>query len=134
MADFEKPSKPWRDLTVEQRLEYVAKVVGSVGGTEAAKAPAAVVESAATKDKGDWRIYYQYQLVEQDAVFTPVVQDEFILATNFKGHVFGAKYQLTKQIQLHTWALVAQRDQPIAALGQTDQSQWKIRGDFLVNF
>ncbi len=87
-----------------------------------------------TKDKGDWRVYYQYQLVEQDAVLSAVSQDEFLFSTNFKGHVFGAQYQLTKQIRLHTWALVAQRDEPIAALGQTDQAQWKIRGDFLVRF
>lgn len=53
MADFERPPKPWRDLTIEERRAYVAKVVGTVGGTEATAAPVAVVESTAEKDKGD---------------------------------------------------------------------------------
>jgi hypothetical protein len=87
-----------------------------------------------TGDEGDWRFYYQYQVVEQDAVLSAVSQDEFLFSTNFKGHVFGTQYQLTKKIQLHLWALAAERDKPVAVLGQNDQTQWKIRGDVVVRF
>jgi hypothetical protein len=87
-----------------------------------------------TGDEGDWRFYYQYQVVEQDAVLSAVSQDEFLFGTNFKGHVFGSQYQLKKNIQLHLWALAAERDEPIMALGQNDQTQWKIRGDIVIKF
>lgn len=111
--------------------EYIKNFEANIANDQGWAVGAAL---GATKDKGDWRVYYQYQLVEQDAVLSAVAQDEFLFKTNFRGHVFGAQYQLTKQIQLHTWALVAERDEPIAALGQTGQSQWKLRGDFLVRF
>ena len=39
--------------------------------------------------KGDWNAYYQYQRVQQEAVFSPVAQDDFQQSTNFQGHVFG---------------------------------------------
>ena len=111
--------------------EYIKNFEANIAGDEGWAVGAALGD---TKDRGDWRIYYQYQLVEQDAVFTPFVQDEFLFATNFKGHVFGAKYQLTQQIQLHARALAAERLEPRIAIGETDQTQWKIRGDFLVRF
>jgi hypothetical protein len=34
---------------------------------------------------GDWRVFYQYQAVEQESVFSAFAQDDFLLATNFKG-------------------------------------------------
>ena len=118
-----------KPLTIS--AEYIKNFEANIAGDQGW---AVGVALGATRDKGDWRVYYQYQVVEQDAVLSAVSQDEFLFSTNFKGHVFGAQYQLTKQIQLHTWALVAERDVPIAVLGQTDQSQWKLRGDFLVRF
>ncbi len=111
--------------------EYIKNFEANIAGDQGWAVGAAL---GATKDKGDWRIYYNYQVVEQDAVLSTFSQDEFLFSTNFKGHVFGVKYQLSKEIQLHTWALVAERDVPDATLGQTDQSQWKLRGDFLVRF
>ncbi len=85
-----------------------------------------------TKKKGDWRVYYQYQLVEQDAVFSAFVQDDFLFATNHRSHVFGGKYQFTDSIQLHLWALISERD--TLALGQSDREQWRTRADLNIKF
>ena len=38
---------------------------------------------------GCWNLYYQFQTVEQDAVFSPFAGDDFILQTNHQSHVFG---------------------------------------------
>ena len=88
-----------------------------------------------TKSKGDWKFYYQWQVIEQDAVFTPVAGDDFILQTNQRGHVAGIQYQATDDINLHLWTLVSARDH----LGTTtttdsDEDQWRFRFDVNIRF
>lgn len=88
-----------------------------------------------TSKKGDWKFYYQWQVVEQDAVFTPVAGDDFPLQTNFRGHVGGIYYLLTDDINLHLWTLIAARDH----LGSTpttdsDEDQWRFRLDLNIRF
>ncbi len=39
------------------------------------------------QNHGDWRVYYQWQVIQQDAVFTPFAQDDFLFATNHRSHV-----------------------------------------------
>ncbi|PCJ64249.1 MAG: hypothetical protein COA73_04110 [Candidatus Hydrogenedentota bacterium] len=87
-----------------------------------------------TKKKGDWKVYYQWQKVEQDAVFSLVSQDDFLVTTNFSGHVTGTRYQFTDTIQLHLWALISQRGIPDKTAGQTRQSQWRLRSDVNIKF
>jgi Putative porin len=87
-----------------------------------------------TKKRRDWKIYYQWQKIEQDAVFSLVSQDDFLWTTNFSGHVTGAKYQITDSIQLHLWALISQRDNPDRMAGQTRQTQWRLRSDVNIKF
>lgn len=66
-------------------------------------------------DEGSWRLYYQYQRIQQDAVFSPFVQDDFLRQTNFKGHVFGFAYAFHKKISLHGWGLL---DKPEGGTGE----------------
>jgi hypothetical protein len=88
-----------------------------------------------TQKKGDWKFYYQYQLVEQDAVFTPVAGDDFILQTNFSGHVGGIWYMVTDDINLHLWTLIAAReDLGTSATTDSDQDQWRFRLDLNIRF
>jgi len=79
-------------------------------------------------------VYYQWQKVEQDAVFSLVSQDDFLVTTNFSGHVTGTRYQFTDTIQLHLWALISQRGIPDKTAGQTRQSQWRLRSDVNIKF
>jgi hypothetical protein len=88
-----------------------------------------------TSKKGDWKFYYQYQVVEQDAVFTPVCQDDFILQTNFRGHVGGIYYLISDDMNLHLWTLICARED----LGSTpttdsDADQWRFRLDLNIRF
>lgn len=109
--------------------EYIENF-GGEGGEDSGWAAGFAVGS--TKQKGDWRIYYQYQSIEQDAVFSAFAQDDFLFATNHRSHVFGGKYQFTDSIQLHLWALISERD--TLALGQSDKDQWRTRADLNVKF
>lgn len=62
------------------------------------------------KEQRDWRIYYQYQLVQQDAVFSPFAQDDFLRQTNFKGHAGGVAVAVYKNADLHAWGLIDKLD------------------------
>jgi hypothetical protein len=80
--------------------------------------------------KGDWRAYYQWQVVEQDAVFSPFSQDDFLFATNHRSHILGLNYKLSDNIGLHLWGLVSARDETLASPGSdSDGEQWRIRLD-----
>ena len=43
------------------------------------------------KKQGGWKLYYQWQVVEEDAVFSAYAQDDFLFQTNHESHVFGGK-------------------------------------------
>jgi hypothetical protein len=82
------------------------------------------------REEGDVRLYYQWQVVEQDAVFSPFAQDDFLFATHHRSHAFGVNYQLADGIGLHLWALVSA---PEESEGD-DSDGWRLRLDLNVKF
>ncbi len=70
---------------------------------------------------GDMRWYYQFQYIQQDAVFSPFVQDDFLRQTNFMGHVFGLAYAFHKKVSLHVWGLLDS-----AITGGAGQSRFRL--------
>jgi hypothetical protein len=88
-----------------------------------------------TSKKGDWKFYYQWQVVEQDAVFTPVAGDDFLLQSNFRGHVGGIWYMITEDINLHLWTLISSREH-LGTSATTDSSddQFRFRVDLNLRF
>ena len=89
------------------------------------------------KVKGSWRAYYQYQEIEQDAVFSPFAQDDFLLRTNHRSHVAGCTYKFAEKAAVNLWALVSARDkiEPGALpTADSDASQWRIRADINIKF
>ncbi|MEE9295826.1 MAG: putative porin [Phycisphaerae bacterium] len=88
-----------------------------------------------TRKTRDWRVYYQFHYIERDAILSAVSQDDFTLATNFRGHVFGAQYKLSDSVVLHLWALLAERLSSDAfLLGKSGDDQWRFRLDFNIRF
>ncbi len=88
-----------------------------------------------TRKRGDWRLYYQWQVVEQDSVFSPVSQDDFLFGTNHRSHVFGVNYQLVDKIGLHLWALASELDATSpGASPNSDENQWRLRLDLNFKF
>ncbi len=85
-----------------------------------------------TKSVGDWFLYYQYERIEQEAVFAAMVNDDFPLASNFTGHVVGLKYQAAKFAQIHLWALNG--DQLHRFPGAQNREDWTLRADLNVKF
>jgi competence protein ComGC len=85
-----------------------------------------------TKRTHDWRVYYQFQLIEQDSIFTPFSQDDFQIATNFWGHVAGIQYKIMKNMDVHIWVLLTKPDQIFGDL--TDETNFRGRVDLTVSF
>ncbi len=84
------------------------------------------------RESGDTRLYYQWQTVEQDAVFSPFAQDDFLFTTNHRSHLLGCNYQLTDKIGLNLWGLVSRIEDAAGALN--DDDQWRVRLDLNVKF
>ncbi len=83
----------------------------------------------------DWQAYYQWQVVEQEAVFSPYVQDDFLLGSNHRSHIFGIKLQAIENAQLHLWGLVSSRDKRSPTPGRTSgNDQWRVRLDINFSF
>ncbi len=81
--------------------------------------------------KGDWKAWYQFQHVEQEAVFSAFAQDDFLLGTNARTHAGGVKYKIGDKIELHLWAMASARDEisPAVPTADSDSSQWRLRLD-----
>lgn len=80
------------------------------------------------KKKNQWKIYYQYHKIYQDAVFTPYAQDDALSKSNSIGHIFGLAYNFHRLISIHAWGLL---DSPIE--GETG-NQSRIRVELNVKF
>lgn len=96
---------------------------------------AAGVSVGKTRDRGDWRLYYQWQRVEQDAVLSYVAADDFLFPSNYRGHVFGVNYQWMEKVGLHLWALASERLETSATpTTDSDDDQWRVRFDINIRF
>lgn len=74
----------------------------------------------------DWRLFYQFQRVERDAVFAAFAQDDFVMPSNFKGHVFGGDYGLTDRVSVRAWGLVTSMINTPAGFSDDDQVRMRI--------
>ncbi len=128
-------SLTWNGLAVPVTIagEYLWNL--DANGTED-QGWAAGVAVGSTKVQGDWRCYYQYQVVEQDATFAAFAQDDFLLATNHCSHLFGIQYQLFDQVGLRVWGLISSREgtTPGIATADSDKGQWRVRLDLNIRF
>jgi hypothetical protein len=82
-----------------------------------------------TKAKGDFKVYYNFQSVEQDSVFSAFAQDDFLASTNFQGHLFGVTYRLLDKTDLNLWGLLSKRDHP-----EGEGFQTRLRADLNLSF
>ena len=84
---------------------------------------------------GDYRLFYQYNEIEQDAVLANFAQDDFLMVSNHESHVFGVDYKWSKRVKPRLWALVSSRDQLGAtATTDSDKEQWRLRADLNISF
>lgn len=92
------------------------------------------------RKRGDWKFYYTWNKVEQESVLTPVAQDDWQRATNFRGHWFGADYYVRNNIELRLWILGDRPILPINSQSQIDlvngsrQQEWRGRIDLTVYY
>ena len=84
-----------------------------------------------SRKRGAWKVYYTWNEVRQESVFTPVVQDDFQLASNFRGHWAGLDWFVWDEVELRLWVLSSQ---PIQPVGGSRQTQWRFRIDLTTYF
>ena len=84
------------------------------------------------RERGDLRAYYQWQLVEQDAVFSPFAQDDFLRTTNHRSHVMGLQYVVDAGTVLHLWGLMSTPDRDLDENDGSDS--WRLRLDLDLKF
>ncbi len=89
------------------------------------------VPSTLTGKPRDWLAYYQWQVIEQDSVFSVVAQDDLLFATNHRSHVAGVRYRALKGLEAHLWGLVSKPD---VDMNGSDQYQWRLRLDINTKF
>jgi hypothetical protein len=82
--------------------------------------------------QGDFRVYYQWQAIEQDAVLSLFAQDDFLRATNYRGHLAGVMVQLLDAVGLHLWFLVTHAEDRAPPVGS--HHEWRLRADLNVKF
>lgn len=88
-----------------------------------------------TKSRGDWKLDYQWQVIQQDAVFSAFANDDFLLTTNQKGHLVSLNYQIWDAVGVRTWALISHRLHTTdAPTSNSDSAQWRVRLDINVSF
>ncbi len=63
-----------------------------------------------TQEPGDFKVYYQYQQVKHDAVFSAFAQDDFPVQTDFKGHLFGITWLFLEKTNLNLWGMLWKKD------------------------
>ncbi|MAE97353.1 MAG: hypothetical protein CL910_22110 [Deltaproteobacteria bacterium] len=81
---------------------------------------------------GDWKVWYQFQNISREALFSGFAQDDFLMATNYSGHVAAVDYGLAKGISLRAWGLVSR---PIDRLGgRFDDDEVQVRVDLNAKF
>lgn len=83
-----------------------------------------------TFDSGD-KVFYQFQNIEQDAIFSPVAQDDLLRTTNHSSHVFGWDRKLTEAMSLRVWALASELEED---MGLNDDTEYRIRVDLNLRF
>lgn len=73
---------------------------------------------ALTKTKHG-KFYYQYQVLEQDAVYANFAQDDFLYPTNHATHLVGWKKKLANGMLFHVWGMASKLDESFGAPNET---------------
>ncbi len=84
-----------------------------------------------SSNQGDWEIYYAWNSVEQESVFSPVGQDDFLRSTNFRGQMFGWRRFFWDDAPVRISFL---SNKPIIPIAGSTESEWRARIDLTANF
>jgi hypothetical protein len=109
-------------------LEFKFQWINNLGATDNNLAFAAGISYGDLKSRNQWKIFYQYHHIQQDAIFTPFAQDDALANSNTKGHVLGMAYNFHRAISLQAWGLFD------TALDEEAQSQSRYRLDLNIKF
>ncbi len=95
------------EIPLRASAEYVVNASAAEGFDDNTIAVGATAGSLG--DPGDWMVEYSYQDVGQESVFSAVVQDDFLDATNFQGHFAGVSLQYLSFARARLWTIWSRR-------------------------
>ncbi len=81
---------------------------------------------------GDWRLFYQYYELDEDAFFSVVAGDDTLRTTNARSHIFGLDYKVSEHFKPRLWGLVSRRLEQLS--GDTDPTANDTRLRLDLNF
>ncbi|MEE9218509.1 MAG: putative porin [Acidobacteriota bacterium] len=97
-------------VPAEAVIEYMVNTSGAAGFDDDGIAVGARVGRLG--EPGRWRVDYQYQSIGREAIYSPVAQDDFLDATNFRGHLLGLAFQYLPTANVYIWTLWSARNEP----------------------
>lgn len=62
------------------------------------------------KEALDWLFRIQYQVVEQDSVFSPFAQDDYPFQANYRGLLASLRVMLSSNVNVEVWGIGVQRE------------------------
>jgi hypothetical protein len=87
-----------------------------------------------TEAQFDWRVYYAWMVMEQDAILATLAHDDLLLQTNYRTHYIGFQVMLFDDIRLHLRGMGSARDGNLGATSGRDQTAWRLRADIDFRF
>lgn len=87
---------------------------------------------ASYKQSNGNKAYYQYQLVEQDAVFTVLSGDDSLLGSNGSSHILGYKIPMSERSNVNIWMIASEWDE--VPVGSSDDQVIRFRIDWNLEF
>lgn len=118
--EFEGAGRPWV-LSAEALRNLRAEIDDDSGF-------AAGLAYGRADGPGKWRAWYQWQVVERDAVFGPLAQDDLPLAVDHRSHVAGVDIGLRDDLGLVLWALHSTPEE------DEGDAVWRLRLDLNFKF
>jgi hypothetical protein len=92
------------------------------------------VAAGELREPGDLRAFYQYQEIEQDALFTPVARADFARLTNYEGSAAGVGWRVSDAVEWGatlSWVKAIKRQGGLFTL---PRHETRFRLDLLVTF
>lgn len=111
------------ELPVSLSVFYVRNLAARSGNGQAVSWGATLGK---TEQAGDLSVFGSYQVVGQESLFSPVAQDDFLLATNFRGFKAGLSYQVHETCRVDAWMLTAAQNEP----DQSQQFRYRLDWNF----
>ncbi len=93
-----------------QLIRFKGQWIENFGAESDRSAYVVGVQIGEFKMKKDWTFFYQFQKVEQEAVFTSFAQDDLLDVNAYQAHMLSVSYVIFNQLSLQLWYALSQSE------------------------